>query len=451
MKDELLFPKDFLFGVATAAFQIEGDRVGRGDCIWDDFCSRTGNILDGSNGDVACDHVNRYKEDVKLLKEIGVNAYRFSISWSRIFPDDSGKPNEKGVQFYNDLIDELLKNNIQPFITLFHWDMPTWVYRKGGWMNDEVPLLFGEYAKFVGKTFGDRVKAYITFNEPQLFLHAGHALGTHAPALKLGVKEWLHAVHNFFRAHGYAVKGLRETVAGAKVGITMSNRVQFPFTDSIEDVQAAKQALLEVKGDGFWQRSVRYWCDPIYFGEYPKELYDYFGEDMPVMTEEDKKLISQPLDFHGENCYDGIAIETDGKGGFRVAQEPLGKMKNSLNWSVTPRALWFITKFISERYHMPIYITENGICCNDWICEDGEVHDSYRVDFYRKYLKQLNRSIQEGAQVKGFFAWSFMDNFEWAKGYTERFGLVYVDYETQRRTLKDSAKFYRGLIKKNQE
>ena len=451
MDNELIFPKGFLFGAATASFQIEGDRQGRGDCIWDDYCRREGNILDGSDGDVACDHVNRYKEDVAIMKKIGLKAYRFSVSWPRVFPDDSGIPNEKGVKFYNDLINELIANDIVPFITLFHWDMPSWVYRKGGWMNDEVSEIFGEYARFIAKTYGDRVKYFITFNEPQSFLPAGHHSGRHAPGLKLDVKEWLRASHNFFRAHGYAVKAIRETVPDAKISITMSTDADFPLTDSKEDIEAATKSILTIKEDYYWHMSLRYWCDPIYLGEYPPEMYERFGDKMPVMSEDDRKLISQPLDFIAQNCYSASAIVSDGNGGFKVAKQPLGKMKNSLNWSVTPRAIWFVIKTLWERYKLPVYITENGICCNDWICEDGFVHDSYRIDFYKKYLKNVRRAITEGADVRGFFAWSLMDNFEWGKGYSERFGLVYVDYATQKRTLKDSALFYKQLIYDNEK
>ena len=448
---ELQFPKGFLFGAATASYQIEGDRAGRGDSIWDDFCAKKGNILDGSNGDVACDHVNRYKEDVAIMKEMGLQAYRFSISWPRLFPNDSGVPNEKGVQFYNDLIDELLKNDIQPFITLFHWDMPTWVYHKGGWLNDDVPKLFGEYARFVGKTYGDRVKYFITFNEPQSFLPSGHHKARHAPGLQLDEKEWLHASHNYFRAHGYAVKALRETVSGAKIGITNSTSADFPYTDSPEDIEAAKQSLMSIKGDYVWHMSVRYWYDPIFLGEYPPEMYEMFGDKMPIMTQEDRELIAQPLDYIAQNSYSGTPIISDGKGGHKTAKAKLGRMKNSLTWPVEPRSIWFITKFLYERYKLPIYITENGICCNDWVCEDGEVHDSYRVDFYQKYLKQLNRSIKEGVDVRGYFVWSLMDNFEWSRGYSERFGLVFVDYESQKRTIKDSGKFYKQLIDENKK
>ena len=252
ISEELQFPRGFLFGAATASYQIEGDRAGRGDSIWDDFCNREGNILDGSNGDVACDHVNRYKEDVAIMKEMGLKAYRFSISWPRLFPNDSGKPNEKGVQFYNDLINELLKNDIQPFVTLFHWDMPTWVYHKGGWLNDDVPKLFGEYARFVAKEYGDRVKYFITFNEPQSFLPAGHHTGRHAPGLKLDDKEWLYASHNYFRAHGYAVKAIRETMKDAKIGVTNSTCADFPLTDSLEDYEAAKKSLFTIKEEYYW-------------------------------------------------------------------------------------------------------------------------------------------------------------------------------------------------------
>ena len=451
MTDKLIFPKDFLFGAATAAFQVEGDRAGRGDCIWDDYCSIKGNILDGSNGDVACDHVNRYKEDVALMRDLHLDAYRFSISWARIFPDDSGKPNAQGVKFYDNLINELIKNNIKPFITLFHWELPLYLQDLGGWLNPSIAEKFGQYAEFVGKTYGDRVKNFITFNEPQSFLGYGYKRGTHAPGWKLSDAQYLKALHNFFRAHGRAVEGLRKTVKDAQIGVTMSTCANYPETDSPEDIAAAKMSNLSLdKGDN-WFMNIVHWCDPIYFGRYPEQTYKLFGKDVPYMSEEDSKLISLPLDFHGQNCYSASCVRSDGNGGFEIVKSALGKPKNSLNWSVTPRAIWSVCKTLYERYRKPIYITENGICCNDWVCEDGQVHDAYRVDFYKKYLKNLQRAINEGVEIKGFFAWSLMDNFEWTKGYSERFGLVYVDYATQQRILKDSAKFYRDLINTNRE
>ena len=449
MDKQLKFPKDFLFGVATSSYQIEGDCKGRGECIWDTFCTADGRILDGSNGNIACDHVHRYKEDVEIIKKIGFKAYRFSISWPRLFPNEDMIPSVEGVKFYNNLIDECIKNGITLFITLFHWDMPTWVYRKGGWLNDETPKLFGEYARFVAKTFGDRVKFITTFNEPQSFLPAGHRTGTHAPGLRLGDKEYFICVHNYLKAHGEAIKAMREERNDLKLGITMSTDADYPVTDSKEDIEAATKSILSFKEKEFWQMSLRFWYDPIFLGNYPKELYERFGDNAPKMSDEDRKLISQKLDFISQNCYSASGIKSDGQGGFVVKKRKLGAMKNSLGWSVTPRAIWFVTKILYARYKLPIYITENGICCNDWICEDGHVHDSYRVDFFEKYLKNVRRAIDEGVDIRGYFAWSLLDNFEWNKGYTARFGIVYVDFESQTRILKDSAYFFNELIAYN--
>ena len=449
MTNDLLFPKGFVFGAATSSFQIEGDRAGRGDCIWDDFCSKQGNVLDGSNGDVACDHVHRYKEDVAIMKKIGLDAYRFSISWCRIFPDESGIPNKAGVEFYNSLIDELIKNGIEPYITLFHWELPIYIQRQGGWSNPTIADKFAKYAEFIGKTYGDRVKKFTTFCEPQSFVGYGYRLAKHPPLLKMSDKEYLFAIHNFFRAHGMAVRALRAAVPGAQIGITMSTTSNYPASDSPEDIAAAKMSNLDIVNDESFVTSNTYWCDPIYFGQYPEKAYKVFGKDVPNMSQEDSKLISEYLDFHGQNCYSASMIKSDGNGGYKVAKRPLGSPKNSLNWPVTPDAIYCVTKLLYERYKKPIYITENGICCNDWICEDGQVHDSYRVDFYHKYLKSLNKAISEGVDIRGYFAWSLLDNFEWAKGYSARFGLVYVDYDTQQRIMKDSAKFYSEVIKSN--
>ena len=229
----------------------------------------------------------------------------------------------------------------------------------------------------------------------------------------------------------------------------MSTNANYPASNSPEDIEAAKMSNLDIVNDDGFIMNIVHWCDPIYFGKYPDKAYEVFGDDMPYMSEEDSKLISEPLDFHGQNCYCSSMIKSDGKGGYEVAKRPLGSAKNSLNWPVTPEAIGSVCKILYERYGKPIYITENGICCNDWVCEDGEVHDSYRVDFYHKYLKNLNEAIKDGADVRGYFAWSLMDNFEWTKGYTARFGIVYVDYDTQERIPKDSAKFYSEIIRLN--
>ena len=449
MKD-FIFPESFEWGVATSAFQIEGARAERGDSVWDDFCTKSGAIRDGSDGNIACDHYRRYREDVAIMKELNVDCYRFSLSWPRILPQGTGAVNEKGLDFYDRLTDELIAKGITPYATLFHWDLPLPLHEKGGWLNSASADWFYEYAQTIGKRLGDRIQNFITFNEPQCFIPYGYRMGVHAPGFKLSTKETLYAMHNVLRAHGAGVAALRQTAPSARIGVAMASDADYPLTDSPLDIQAAKRVLLSLKeGENNWLTNIVHWDDPIYFGDYPKESYERFGDLMPVMSKEDSALISQKIDFHGQNCYSGSPVESDGKGGFRRAELPLGYPKNALNWLVCPRAIWFVTKCLYERYHMPIYITENGICCNDWVHEDGRVHDFARVDFYKKYLKELKRSIDEGTDIRGYFAWSFMDNFEWADGYSERFGLVYVDYATQKRTIKDSGYFYRDLINAN--
>ena len=446
---ELIFPENFEWGAATAAFQIEGGREERGDSVWDEFCEIGGKIKDGSNGDVACDHYHRYKEDVALMKTLGLKNYRFSVSWPRVMPDGE-RLNEKGLDFYDRLTDELLKKNIQPFLTLFHWDLPLALHEQGGWLNPTIADRFYRYAYTIGERLGDRVKNFMTFNEPQCFIPYGYRLGIHAPGFRVSEKQTLVAIHNVLRSHGMAVGALRNTVKDVRIGVAMAADADYPLTDSPEDIDAARREIFSLKaGEDKWMTNIVHWNDPIYLGDYPAISYERFGDKMPVMTAEDRKLISQPIDFHGQNCYSGSPVKSDGKGGYEMAKFPLGSAKNALNWGVTPRAIWFVTKCLYERYKKPIYITENGICCNDWVHEDGCVHDADRVDFMKKYLKQLRRSIDEGTDIRGYFAWSLMDNFEWADGYAERFGLVYVDYETQKRIIKDSGYFYRDLIKEN--
>lgn len=448
MEKDLTFPKNFVWGADTSAYQVEGGRDERGDSIWDEYCEIPGVIKDGSSGTIACDHYHRYKEDIGLLNEIGVDAYRFSLSWPRLMGESGTKFNEKGIDFYNRLIDGLLEKNITPYLTLYHWDLPIGLHEKGGWLNEDMPKYFYDYAYAVGEFFGDRVKNLITFNEPQCFLPYGYGLGQiHAPGFKVNDKEFLFSIHNFLRSHGMAVQALRSTVKNANIGIAMTGNGDYPLTDLPEDVAAAKKDLLSLKEKREdWTWDIIHWSDPIFLGDYPKESYEKFGDLLPIMTAEDKKLIGAPLDFFGLNLYTGDAVCADGKGGYKKADFPLGGARNSLGWKIAPKSLYFATKTIYERYKKPVYITENGVCCNDWIHEDGKVHDPERIDYMKKYLKMLHRAMDEGADVRGYFVWSFLDNFEWAQGYAPRFGLVYVDYETQERTLKDSAYFYRDFI-----
>ena len=444
------FQKDFVWGSATASYQIEGawNEDGRGLSVWDVFCHEPGNIEEGHTGDVACDHYHRYKEDIKLMKELGIKAYRLSISWTRIFPKGIGEINEKGVQFYSDLIDELLKNGIEPYITLFHWDYPYELYRKGGWLNDDCVQWFADYAGKIAELFSDRCVNYITFNEPQCFIGSGHVSGTHAPGLKVSYKDTFQMCHNVLKAHGAAVIAMRENAKQPiKIGYAPTCTANYPASDSPEDVEAARKsffAAAPLNRRVMWNTA--WWSDPILLGHYPEDGLALYKDYLPEITEEDMKLISQPIDFYAQNIYNGKAVESDGKGGYRFVNRAPGATKTAIQWSVTPECLRFGPRFLYERYKLPIFITENGMSAHDTVSLDGKVHDPNRIDFLHRYLLELEKAVDDGADIRGYFLWSFMDNFEWAKGYTDRFGIVYVNYETQERIPKDSAYWYRDWI-----
>ena len=436
----MAFSKDFLWGAATASYQIEGawNEDGKGLNIWDDFTHRPGKISDNSTGDTACDHYHRYKEDVKLMKECGLKAYRFSISWARILPEGTGRINQKGIDFYNSLIDELLANNIIPFVTLYHWDLPYALHLKGGWLNPQISEYFEEYARVVAENFGDRVKNFITFNETSVFMGCGYLLGDHAPGLKLGTRDLLHIGHNILVAHGRAVKVLRDKVPGANIGITLATQPKIPVTPA--DEQNAYNSYFTCGKDYFfWTMS--YWLDPITHGHYPEDLKAELGDLIDFVTDADLKTINQKIDFLGLNIYEaqyaGDYVRTP------------GTAHTELNWDIYPEALKWGVKLNYKRYGLPIYITENGISTHDWVSLDGKVHDPNRIDFLCRYLKGLKTAVDEGCDVRGYFQWSFIDNFEWARGYNPRFGIVFVDYSTQKRTLKDSAYWYKKTIETN--
>ena len=436
------FRNDFMWGAATASFQIEGawNEDGKSPSIWDEFCHRGGKIEDNSNGDIACDHYHRYKEDVKLMADMGLKAYRFSIAWPRILPDGTGKINEKGLEFYSNLVDELLKYNITPFVTLYHWDLPYYLYLRGGWLNPESPLWFEEYTKAVAEKLGDRVKHFITFNEPSVFMGCGCWLGEHAPGYKLGTRDLLHMGHNIHLAHGRAVKVLRELVPDAKVGITLATMPAIPITPA--DEENAYNQYFTCAGEGFfWTDS--YWADPIVFGKYPEQLLENFKEIFPVFTKEDMELISQKIDFLGINIYQARYVGEYSR--YR------GTAHTELGWDVYDSALEWGVKHFYKRWKLPVYITENGLSCHDWVSLDGKVHDPNRIDFLQRYLRGLKKAAESGCDVRGYFQWSFMDNFEWAKGYNPRFGMIFCDYKTLERTPKDSAFWYKEVIEANGE
>ncbi len=436
----MAFCKDFLWGAATAAYQIEGawNEDGKGLNIWDDFTHQPGKIEYGATGDLACDHYHRFKEDVKLMVECGLKAYRFSISWARILPEGTGKVNQKGIDFYNALIDELLANNITPFVTLYHWDLPYTLHLKGGWLNPEISNYFEEYTRVVAENFGDRVKNFITFNETSVFMGCGYVLGDHAPGLKLGTRDLLHIGHNILVSHGKSVKVLRKLVPNSNIGITLATQPKIPLTPADEE-NAYNSYFACGLPYFFW--TINYWMDPITKGKYPESFVQEAADLLNFVTDDDMKIINQKIDFLGLNIY-----QAQYQGNYIRAD---GTAHNELGWDISPEALKWGVKLNYKRYGLPIYITENGISTHDWVSLDGKVHDPNRIDFLHRYLKGLKEAAEEGCDVRGYFQWSFMDNFEWAKGYNPRFGIVYVDYKTQKRSLKDSAFWYKNIIETN--
>lgn len=443
------FKKDFVFGVATAAYQIEGGAKegGRGESIWDVFSHQEGKVFDNHTGDIACDHYHRYKDDIRLMASLGIKAYRFSVSWTRIFPDGTGKVNEEGIRFYSELVDELLKYGIEPYLTLFHWDYPYALHKRGGWLNDDSVKWFADYAETVVKALSDRVKYYMTFNEPQCFVGLGYFHGEHAPGLKCCYKDVFTIWHNVLKAHGAACQSMRAAAKQPiKIGFAPNSTVPYPATDKAKDIKAARDMYFACPPLKDFPFGMTWWSDPIYLGKYPKDGLKMYEKYLPKMTDDDLKLIHQPTDFAGQNIYCGIKVKAGDWGKKEVVPNPPGKPKNAMNWGIDPKCLEWGARFLYERYKLPVYITENGIAVNDVISLDGKVHDSARIDYVERHIKSLERAADAGCDIGGYFHWSFMDNFEWARGYSERFGLVYVDYETGERIVKDSGYWYKNFI-----
>lgn len=447
-----MFRDDFVWGVASSAYQVEGrdPEDGCGKNIWDTF-TEEGRILDGKNAYTACDHMHRYKEDYKLMKLLGIKAYRFSMSWARILPEGTGKVNEKAIAMYRDMILSMKENGIEPYITMYHWEFPQALQDKGGWLNEDVIQWFGEYAKVVAENFSDICEYFITLNEPECFVGLGHLSGVHAPGLKLPYRDVFQIAHNALRAHGQAVINLRKYACRPiKVGYAPTCGMAYPATDSPEDIEAARKTLF-----GFhqpmdnWTWNVAWFNDPVFLGRYPEEGLKKFAEYLPEITDEDMKLISQPLDFMGQNIYNGYMMRQGEDGEPEYVDREAGAAKTAAGWPVTPECFYYGVKFLYERYHLPLYITENGMSCHDDVSLDGRVHDPNRQNFLDLYISALQRANDDGADVRGYFLWTFLDNFEWDKGYTERFGIVYVDFKTQKRIVKDSAFWYQKIIESN--
>jgi beta-glucosidase len=411
------------------------------------FCRKSGAVWEGHTGDVACDHYHRYAEDVLLMQQMGLKAYRLSIAWPRLLPAGTGAVNEKGVAFYDRLVDALLGAGIEPWVTLFHWDYPLELYYRGGWLNRESVEWFGEFADLVGRKLSDRVRHFMTLNEPQVFVGAGHMEGRHAPGDRLAFREVLRAGHHVLLAHGKAVQALRASARQPlSIGFAPVGLPSLPASNSPEDLAAARTATFSVTARTAWTNT--WWMDPVYLGRYPDDGLALYAADVPEIRSGDLELIAQPLDFFGANLYQGTPVRAGAAGPEVVPRAP-GATITAFDWSVTPEVAYYGPKFFWERYRKPIVITENGISCRDWIALDGKVHDPDRIDFTERHLIEVRRAIGEGVPVDGYFHWSFIDNFEWGHGYKHRFGLVFCDYATQRRVTKDSAEWYARVIASN--
>jgi beta-glucosidase len=441
-----LFPDEFLWGAATAAYQIEGawSEDGKGESIWDRFSHRHYNVLNGDTGDVACDHYHQLPQDVELMKQLGLKTYRFSIAWTRILPAGRGAVNGKGLDFYDRLVDQLLAANIIPNVTLYHWDLPQALQDMGGWPNRASADWFADYARLVFDRLGDRVGLWATHNEPWCIAFFGYGNGHHAPGI-CDYTQAYQAVHHLLLAHGRAAQVFRGGGYKGQIGIVHNPQHYLPATESEEDRAACQRV---------YEQGVSLFLDPLYHARYPQALMEWLGPHAPKIQGDDLKLISQPLDFLGVNYYFTEAISHSVEGGIlKAIARPVsapGWSRTEMGWGINPNGLKAVLLDIKQRYGNPVmYITENGCAFLDAPDESGFVADPARVNFLREHFRAALDAIQAGANLRGYYVWSLMDNFEWAWGYRPRFGLVRVDYETGKRTLKQSAEWYGEVIAQN--
>ncbi|KUM52036.1 GH1 family beta-glucosidase [Rheinheimera sp. EpRS3] len=422
-----LLKPDFVFGVATASFQIEGAADSREACIWDTFCAQPGRIKDGSNGLVACDHIARWRDDVELIAALGVDAYRFSVSWGRVINAD-GSINQAGLNFYLQLLDALNERNIKAFVTLYHWDLPQYLQDNGGWLNRSTAYKFAEYADIVSQAFGDRVYSYATLNEPFCSAYLSYEAGIHAPGVQ-NRQQGRQVAHHLLLAHGLAMPLLQKNAPRALNGIVLNFSPCHAASNSEADIRAADMAD---------QYHNQWYLQPLMEGCYPALLQQLPAAEQPQIQHGDMAIIAQPLDFLGVNYYTRTVYRANSKGWFSDVP-PTTPPLTDMGWEIYPQGLTEILLAIHQRYKLPpVYITENGAAIPDTM-HLGQVHDTQRVKYFEQHLQATENAITAGMRIDGYFAWSLMDNFEWAEGYAKRFGIVYVDYATQQRTLKDSA------------
>lgn len=451
MTEHRLFPPDFLWGAATAAYHVEGvwNEDGKGESIWDRFCHTPGHIWRGDTGDVACDHYQRYAEDVAEMAAMGLKAYRFSFSWPRIFPTGSGQPNQRGVDFYRRLIDKLHAHNILPVATLYHWDLPQALQDRGGWKKRDTALRFAEYAAYMFAQFGVDVPIWSTHNEPFCTAYFGHGDGSHAPGIRW---PWaiMPVIHHLLLSHGLAVQafraaGLRPTAGlpQPRIGIVLMIWPHHPASDHPRDVAAAHRT------DGAMNRI---FLDPVFRGRYPEDMLRHYGRRLiwPRVAAGDMELIAQPLDYLGVNTYTRIVSAANRRDLFLGRRDvPQPGPRTHMGWEVYPQCIYEALQIARGYTDLPLYITENGAAYADEVAPDGSIDDGRRIDYIKAHLAQIHRAIGDGIDVRGYFVWSLMDNFEWNQGYNMRFGLMYMDYVTLKRTWKRSAYWYRDVIAGN--
>lgn len=436
------FPEDFLWGTAASSYQIEGawEEDGKGESIWDRFTHTSGKIAQGDTGDVACDHYHCFREDVALMRELKLKAYRFSISWPRIMPRGRGRANRKGLDFYSRLVDALLESGITPLVTLYHWDLPQALQEKDGWANPDIAKWFGDYASITARHLGNRVNLWTTMNEPQIFSILGYLIGEHAPGITDPLK-YFPASHHINLAHAEGVVAIRAESSTAQVGIVLQLPPIYPLTDSERDQRAARIM------DGLLNR---WYTESVLIGSYPEDMLEILKPLNLPIAKGDLERIHQPLDFVGLNLYTRLFARHDKNVPLIEAMIELehrlpDARYTAMGWEIYPRALFeSLMRFKNEWGNPPVYVTENGAAFDDKLV-NGEVEDQPRIDYLKGYLHEMRHALDEGVKVKGYFLWSFMDNFEWNFGYTKRFGIVYVDFKTQERTPKKSALWYREL------
>ena len=448
MPGSVSFSPRFLWGAATSAYQIEGSPLadGAGASIWHRFSHTPGRTLRGMNGDVACDHYRRWPEDVALMRTLGLQAYRFSVAWGRVLPHGFGPVNAKGLDFYDRLVDGLLAASLTPMLTLFHWDLPAALEDRGGWLNPDMPEWFADYAGTMFERLGDRVPLWCTLNEPWVIVDAGYVHDVNAP----GHRDWFEATrvtHGLLRSHAAGVRRFREmhvrgASGAAKIGLVVNLAPHLPASDAPEDVAAA------ARGHAYFNEQ---YLDPVYFGRYPDPVREMFGEAWPEHPAEELQSLAEPFDFLGVNWYTGYDVRHDeSRLPTRAAEVPGDRgAKMTTGWEVRPELLVETLTWVTERYgKMPIYITENGAAFSDPdVAANGRVDDPLRVDYLRRHIAALREALRRGVDLRGYFVWSLMDNFEWASGYAHRMGLVHVDFATQQRTVKASGEFYREVIR----